>query len=186
MLEKVLVEYCAPTLAGIKPASMFTWKPVYLQGEKAVLAIDELNEKLTYRGISIKVLKKSSEKYLLLVYREKILKDLLKDERAKEILRERNYAVDLELENMLEDLSLRMKHIDDFPHEIGIFLGYPIDDVIAFIENKGKNCRYIGFWKVYKNELQDMRLFEKFIKCRELYARYFKKGWTVERLTVAA
>ena len=33
-----------------------------------------------------------------------------------------------------------------FPHEIGIFLGYPAHDVRGFIENGGKNCRFIWCW----------------------------------------
>ena len=36
-----------------------------------------------------------------------------------------------------------------FPHEIGIFLGYPLADVAGFIRNKGRNCKCIGTWKVY-------------------------------------
>ena len=37
----------------------------------------------------------------------------------------------------------------DFPHEIGLLLGYPPEDVIGFIENRGQNPLYIGYWKVY-------------------------------------
>lgn len=37
----------------------------------------------------------------------------------------------------------------NFPHEIGIFLGYPLDDVIGFIEHKPYYL--VGDWKVYQN-----------------------------------
>ena len=38
----------------------------------------------------------------------------------------------------------------DFPHEIGLLLGYPPEDVSGFIENGGKNFLCSGYWKVYK------------------------------------
>lgn len=40
---------------------------------------------------------------------------------------------------------------EDFPHEMGILLGYPVEDVEGFIINNGKNELYTGYWKVYDN-----------------------------------
>ncbi len=185
MLDKLLIEYSAPTLAGLKPASMFVWKFGNIEKNNPIEAIYLLNQKLNSRGIFIKILKQNEEKCLVFVYRKKILNELLKDERAKKILLCRGYSVNADIDSLLLELSARMVCFKCFPHEIGVFLGYPIDDVEAFIENKGKNCIAIGCWKVYKNECSALKLFNKFLKCRQLYSEYFKKGWTVERLTVA-
>ena len=38
-----------------------------------------------------------------------------------------------------------------FPHEMGLLLGYPIEDVRGFIEHNGCGCLYSGYWKVYRN-----------------------------------
>ncbi len=46
-------------------------------------------------------------------------------------------------------LSQRLCCEEDFPHEIGVFLGYPLADVIGFIQNRGKNFTACGYWKVY-------------------------------------
>lgn len=48
-------------------------------------------------------------------------------------------------------LSKRLNENGDFPHEIGLFLGYPVKDVEGFIENKGENFLLCGCWKVYSN-----------------------------------
>ena len=32
----------------------------------------------------------------------------------------------------------RLQENEGFPHEIGLFLGYPPEDVLGFIENKGE------------------------------------------------
>lgn len=45
------------------------------------------------------------------------------------------------------------------PHEIGLFLGYPLDDVKSFIKNKGKNCICCRYWKVYHHPEQAQKTF---------------------------
>lgn len=40
----------------------------------------------------------------------------------------------------------------DFPHEIGLFLGYPLEDVQGFIENRAEGYKCVGCWKVYGDE----------------------------------
>ena len=32
-----------------------------------------------------------------------------------------------------------------FPHEIGLLLGYPVEDVLGFIRYQGKNYLYTGY-----------------------------------------
>ena len=62
----------------------------------------------------------------------------------------------------LERLKSRLMHTDEFPHEIGIFLGYPLDDVKGFIDNAGQNSKCTGCWKVYCNECEAIKTFAKF------------------------
>ena len=57
--------------------------------------------------------------------------------------------------------------LGEFPHEIGILLGYPVDDVMGFLENQGKNYAYCGYWKVYKNVEQAKRQFAAYDQVRE-------------------
>ena len=57
-----------------------------------------------------------------------------------------------------------------FPHEIGLFLGYPPHDVEGFIRYGGQNFRQCGFWKVYDNEKAVMHLFHCYAACiRKIY-----------------
>ena len=74
---------------------------------------------------------------------------------------------------------------DDFPHEIGVFLGYPLGDVVGFIENRGLNCKCVGCWKVYCNEHEAVKTFERYKKCTGVYRRLYDYGRTVLQLTVA-
>ncbi len=60
---------------------------------------------------------------------------------------------------------LREKKV--FPHEMGLLLGYPPEDVKGFIRNQGKNYLYSGYWKVYDRPHEKIRLFKKYEHSRE-------------------
>ena len=69
---------------------------------------------------------------------------------------------------------------------IGLFLGYPLGDVIGFIKNAGQNCKCVGCWKVYYNECEAIKAFARFKKCTNVYVRLWNQGRSVRQLTVAA
>ena len=103
---------------------------------------------------------------------------------AAELLKSCGYA-ELELSAMLENLSRRLNKRAEFPHEIGLFLGYPLADVKGFIENKGAGCKLVGFWKVYGDAVAAEKKFSQFKKCSALYYSNYKKGRSISKLTVA-
>ena len=87
----------------------------------------------------------------------------------------------------IERLKNRFGAGGEFPHEIGLFLGYPLADVIGFIENAGRNCKCNGYWKVYSDECEAARLFAKFRHCKNIYAKLFdSRKRSIYQLTVAA
>ena len=90
------------------------------------------------------------------------------------------------IDQMLEQLRARLHHSEEFPHEIGVFLGYPLSDVLGFIKNHGSNCKGMGDWKVYGDLGEAQKTFAKFKKCREIYADLWHQGRTIWQLTVAA
>ena len=73
-----------------------------------------------------------------------------------------------------------------FPHEIGVFLGYPLQDVKGFIENNGRNSKYTGLWKVYGDKAASIRMFKKYRKCFSVYSDLWRSGRrNIFQLTVA-
>lgn len=93
---------------------------------------------------------------------------------------------DTGVDGAIERLRMRLASGDGFPHEIGLFLGYPVEDVLGFIENAGQNCKCCGCWKVYCNECEAVRTFARYKKCRDIYKRLWQEGRSVLQLTVAA
>lgn len=63
---------------------------------------------------------------------------------------------------------------------MGILLGYPIEDVTGFIEHKGKNYLYSGYWKVYRDVAAKKRIFLQYENAKEelilLLASEFVQG----------
>lgn len=84
----------------------------------------------------------------------------------------------------INKLISKLRSKNDFPHEIGLFLGYPLEDVKGFVENKAGCSKCSGCWKVYGNEQETMELFEKYQKCASMYYARWKSGMAIERLAV--
>ena len=91
-----------------------------------------------------------------------------------------------EINKALKELKERLHMCEKFPHEIGLFLGYPLGDVKGFIKHRGQNCKCTGCWKVYCDEREARRQFCRFEKCRSIYCRLYREGRALSRLTVAA
>ncbi|MDO4542307.1 MAG: DUF3793 family protein [Bacillota bacterium] len=182
MLEKCLIDYCAPTLASIKTANLFNYKiPLYENIDSLTAA---WNQKLNSKGVAIAVLRNNGDRALLYVYRPERLKADLERREAFALLRQYGYK-SYSIPYAIERLRQRLAASGEFPHEIGLFLGYPLGDVVGFIENRGKCCKCCGCWKVYDDVEEAQRLFREFRRCRDDYAAEFCRGKSVLQLTVA-
>ena len=183
MLEEALVRYCAPTLAGLKSGSLFNYS--YLSLDYLLERIKHWNERCWEKGVRMTILSSGRGKSLVYVYRADKLKQDWASPNIFEFLESIGYDP-RDPEQSIALLSRRTKEKGAFPHEIGLFLSYPFEDVIGFIENKGKNCKYCGCWKVYSDETACKKLFQKYKKCTAIYCNCFLRGTSILKLTVAA
>lgn len=184
-LEKYLIEYCSPTLASLKTANMFSLMVGDEQDSELQLELANVNQWLSEKGLFLTQLRRRGNRTLLYMGRKSHLERDLKRPETGDFLAGYGYE-NLALEAVFNQLKNRMEESEDFPHEIGVFLGYPLDDVIGFIENAGKNCKCSGIWKVYSDEQEAQRLFARFTRCRNVYTRLWNQGRPIWNLTVAA
>lgn len=183
MFERFLVEYCSSTLASLKTASLFSYTGP--DREQVPEYIESWNEHLNPRGVYLVLLHSNSTRMLIYVYRASALQNDLNGSLASHLLAKYGYA-ETTVSYSIEHLKTRIDQTPSFPHEIGLFLGYPPEDVAQFIRHQGQNCKYCGIWKVYYNEPEAKRTFAKIHKCREIYKKLFCGGRSVLQLTVAA
>lgn len=184
MLDSILASHCAPALAGIKPSNIVSC----FKSENPNIGEDvkALNDKLNEQDIFIDVLCECPKRFLLIVYRKKKLTEHLNKKDVKEFLASYGYDVNYSLQDYLKQLSKRIKCNEDFPHEIGAFLGYPLDDINGFIESKGRECLYIGEWKVYSDVENAKKTFCRYKNCKRALLERVEKGQKLEQIFHAA
>ena len=179
-LERQVIEYCSPTLAKLKTGSLFNCR--YESENEIVSAVSNMNIRLNKKDVYFKILRKEKGRALIYVYRKSRLEEALREIKTCELLKSCGYCF-TESSEAIGMLSKQLAN-KDFPHEIGVFLGYPIGDVIEFIRNKGQNAKLTGCWKVYGNVAEARLRFSRFKKCTDTYIRLWEMGRAIEKLTV--
>ena len=178
-IEMRLILQAAPFLKGMK--------------ESALLSVPNrlLNELLKLLGglsVGCFLLHGDEKKQMLLLYHEEQLEEILKDAERTRFLQKYGYGME-SLEEKLMILSSHMQEYysrrGEFPHEIGVFLGYPQGDVEGFIANEGKNYLLSGYWKVYENESAAREKFACFDRARELAVHQLLNGMSLGEIAVA-
>lgn len=182
MSEDYLVRHCAPTLAGIKTASLFTY-PFETQ-EELLRSVRRMNKRLNPKGLRVLPLRYSGAKALIYIYRPRKLAEDLSDATASKILQNCGYNTS-SCQKCVVRLVQKLRQEPDFPHEIGLFLGYPPEDVCGFMEQGPDCCKCTGCWKVYGDEAAAQKKFTQYKKCTRVYCDLLAKGKDIERLTVA-
>ena len=182
MSEELIVRHCSPTLAGLKTASLFTCS--YGSVEELRAGVRQLNRRLSSKGLRIIPLRHGAGRALIYVYRPARLRADMSDAAVGGLLKSFGYSPVCP-ETCVAELACRLRDREDFPHEIGLFLGYPPEDVQGFIENRAGGFKFTGYWKVYGDEDKARQLFAKYKKCTSVYMDQWSKGRPVERLTAA-
>ena len=173
MSEEIVVRQAAPTLAGIKTGSLF---PYPCSGKKRLLdEIRAFNRRFAAKGLCLLPLRYSDGQALLYLYRPSALARDLLDARAAALLTQAGYP-DGSCGQHVVTLIRRMRARGEFPHEVGLFLSYPPEDVKGFIDNHAANSKCAGVWKVYGDEQRARQTFEKYKKCTQIYCDLWRSG----------
>ena len=183
MSEELIVRHCSPTLANIKASSLFSCSYETLTELKRDLR--HMNRVLVPKGLRVLALRVRNGRALIYVFRPKQIANILQNEEAVALLKSLGYH-DFRVEPCVCQLMDRFRVEDEFPHEVGLFLGYPPEDVVGFIENHAKGQKCTGTWKVYGNEAEAKKCFAKYKKCTQVYCNRWEQGNSLERLTVAS
>lgn len=182
VLERELVQFCAPTLAGLKTGSIFS--AGYESEEELRCALRGLNRRLRDKGLRLLLLRLSRQKKKALIYlcRPGRLHRDLREAEAESILGDCGYCCG-DCGRCIARLSRRLRAGEEFPHEIGLFLGYPPEDVRGFMDKLEPTC--VGEWKAYGDAEAARQTFSRNKKCTRIYCEQWAGGKNIERLAVA-
>lgn len=178
-LERQLMFQCAPLIAGLRISNLFVipseqWK--------------HLCDLLCKSPLHCRILYRKEESLTVLLYHPVKLSAYLLGRRARTLLYHEGYKK-LNLKYIISTFTCRYRMYRtgsrSFPHELGLLLGYPLDDVEGFIKNGGEHSLYTGYWKVYANVPAKRHLFRKYEYAREELLEQILHGVRLEEVLFA-
>ena len=183
-IEVQMALQCAPFISGLKVSNLFIVHDEHL--DYLISLLNEMN-------ITWKILFHGKKKTTLLLYKAELLRRYFSDVRVKALMVEAGYKREIvddeDIEMLMEIFCSRyqrdMKTKRQFPHEMGLFLGYPVEDVEGYLNNNGENSLYTGYWKVYENLDEKFRLFKSFEAAKENIIRFLAQGVSIKNIAEA-
>lgn len=160
-IESQIALQCAPLLSGLKISNLFNVSKEQLPLVKKLFC---------GTNISYYILLEQKDTVALFLYQKEELLAYISKEEVRTFLKQYGYqeaSVKYSLSLLAKRYYSHIMQKAEFPHEMGVFLGYPVEDVIGFIEHEGKECLGVGYWKVYKNMPQKKMIFEQFERAKE-------------------
>ena len=122
MSTEMLIRCCAPTMASLKTGNMFNCP--FNSREEMTVELRHLNQVLGRKGLRVLPLRWNDGHALVYLFRPKMLEKDLQNDLASQILNECGYNVSSSA-GCVAQLITRLRSSRDFPHEVGLFLGYP-------------------------------------------------------------
>lgn len=156
-MEKLIIFHAKQIQYRVKTAKILTFRNEYKNSQEnyVVYALPIL-EMMHLKSFIIS----ENEKYFtVFIYDEESLQTILQNKQVQSCLQ--NFAGYPVLNTVTEYLLFLQNRFTTqaCPDEIGIFLGYPVDDVISYIQKEGREFLCCKHWKVYHNMDKSLALF---------------------------
>ncbi|MCE1226411.1 MAG: DUF3793 family protein [Geobacteraceae bacterium] len=161
---------CSEVIAGVKPANLVSLvnrtRPC---GRNLYQLWQDHQQQIARRlgKLEFIVLQTKPKALLLLCFNRKQLKQQLSHAGIRTLLHKAGYKPQACLDELLDLLTQRIIEHDRFPHEIGLFIGYPPKDVAAFMGLVKLPFTCQALWKIYGNPAHSLRLADDYRCCRQ-------------------
>ena len=162
----------APTLSDLKLGTMMNLK----NGERNLRDRWMENKFLLKDVLDIDFyeLRILEDSVLVYFFKKKRLEKKLKQQKIIEFLNSEGYEECRSVEDYLYFLESRFT--ETCPDEIGIFLGYPLKDVIDFKYRDKKICKCTGYWKCFNNDKSSIEAFKRFDEVKVIEMKKIVEG----------
>lgn len=169
-----LAQHCTPAMCGLKVSNLMSFD------RERYPNLEELLEDVCRRckhTFSAQVVKENCKRCWVLIYREEQLRRHLAKKENQDLMRQFGYQGECNLCQYIEYLKEKLKG-EKFPHEIGVYLGYPKNDILHFVA--GSKPKYVGYWKVYDDVEAAKRTFHSYESVREKVLSEMESGMRLE------
>lgn len=160
---KWLIEILGPVILGSKPAEILNLSSKDNNKETKLNDIKLFFSNCT--RLSYEIINIQDGGVRIVFINKESLSKALSNKKCLNFLKFVGYPSNYDLEEYISVLIDKL-HTNDFPHEIGIFLGYPLKDVVGFMGyGKYKFCK-TRYWRVYGDETISDNVYNQFISDR--------------------
>lgn len=173
--DKMMIHYCAPTLCEIKAGNMFFIK----NQDYSESAFEDWKQSFFGRGFMSFAIPLSESSTAILVCNVCQVRKILADYLVQAYLCQKGYHCS-GLFDFVNEFSNRVQKCQGFPHEIGVILGYPVEDVIEFENHQGHDCKYCGQWKSYSNVENARECHCRYNNCCGFCERLYNEGYSLD------
>lgn len=178
-IKKFLLYNSSLVIAGVKPSATVT---VSKKLEKIYEKWNEYGRDfLESINLSFINLREDDNALIILVYNNDILKKHIFKTENIDFLKKLGYEVNNNISYYVEYLKERYEKFK-CPHELGIFLGIPINDVKSFMDCSYKKCLGCGYWKVYSNYEKAQEIFNIYDEVRDKTMAEIISGASVDSI----
>ena len=191
-IRHILANSCMPTLTLTKPSSLIGFQKKECISDEIFLEC--LQKELLHFPVEFHILFENKKSYFVFIYHAGLLSRCLHENCDHPLVKELGYTGEPQkIKKDIHILKQRYQNYllgnESFPHELGIFLGYPISDVEQYILNGGENYLACGYWKVYSNLEGALTTFRLFKKLKEEGLRLIMNDrnlWEIKNSYIAA
>ncbi|MCQ2242398.1 DUF3793 family protein [Treponema sp.] len=177
-MNEIFIRFSSQTFCGIKPANLFTIPSKNFSSR----TLEDWKRIAAKQNLVILSFELSSKTMMIFIYDSKWISEILKSLIVRSYLETKGYLNINDTNKTLEKLFSRIKGKENFPHEVGIFLGYPFEDVIKFEEHQGKSCKYCGYWKSYCNPEEAKKCCDRYRHCSQMCTQWFDEGYSIPQI----
>jgi len=168
-LLRFLLVKTAAVRSGVKPGELLRVKHCYEQvneqGLRFCLYRRDIYCTLRLDYVELKVEENSS---LVLFYNPAVLAKTLEDPKNRAWLEAAGYPKGAAVADFLAELKSRAATCA-LPHEVGIFIGYPLKDVDGFVRQLPVTPGHRGLWRVYGQAGESLRRMREYLAA-EIFA----------------
>jgi len=166
----------APTIYGEKPGTLLNLMNTPKVPMKT-LWLEHGNDLLHTSNLEWIVLKDEPGSMKILFYRVDLLTTSINDTRIRYFLGNLGYHSGMNLQDMLLYFKERFQSM--CPHEMGIFLGIPLRDVMGFM-GMSKECRTCqGMWQIYGDPVSSLGIMKRMEANKSQVADWMMEGHAV-------
>lgn len=175
--DQIIVHSSSPTFCNIKPGNLFFVKNEAFDNDK----FEAWKKSFFSHGLMAFSSQISESSAAILVLNVCWARKILADVFVQSYLSEKRYHTG-SVFDFVEELFSRMIENEGFPHEVGVILGYPVEDVIEFENHQGHDCKYCGCWKSYSDVDKARDCHCRFTECSRLCKKWYDEGFSINQI----